>query len=311
MRGFGWTLSVVAIVACSDGASGPERPLLPGAVKLLAPSADALPGGFGFETLPQESGCRTRYEFAGEAQPLDCTTELLGGDPFHWLRRCPDHALLPLETEVAVDAVGRPLTTRVVWDSANAQLTQYSYDGAGRLTGYVIAPTRSETTGLTAVVQGYTAGGQPTRIVLSGSVYQPSAGPYIPGSDQRQNDITYDEHERIVARRMHFTGAGAQVEPFWDEVVVYDDAAGRIDREVDISDHYSDGTTSAGANIGYQLFDEQNHVVAYHWQTPGDPAFDFTYSYDDAGLLLTTTFDNHMAGVAHAQYVAHEIRDCR
>lgn len=295
---------VCLIAGCGDEsevAHPPDGPPLPGMTdteKLTNPRS---------RSLDTAVSCLTRYDFDDPDPDAECRTELVDGDPLHWITTCPEHKALSLETEKQVSEGGEPLLER--WQGIGASMiTRYTYDDQGRLT---LVESDNDSDGevdRTKTITEHDEDGRPLAATIVGPVVY-SAGDDFPAVEQQQT-TGYDEDGRLVSDEIVLVVDGLVLH---SASITYDEQTRRREWALtwDISPAFPDYPSPILVE-GYELFDEENRPVTYNWLPDGSEiGWTYQYRYDEEGRLLTTIADiADDSDEDRLRYIAREVYDC-
>ncbi|HEY6179711.1 MAG TPA: hypothetical protein VIX73_34890 [Kofleriaceae bacterium] len=294
-------LASLALGACaSDPATPPPRPM---------PSARAQDLVDG-DVPSTAAACLTRYTFRWLDLQIDCPTELVGGDPDHWVTSCaiPDgfasldlHGLGNLLLRHEATAEAGQLLHELIDYPTGLHLgfipwhdVSYVYDSQHRLSEMIsIDPTGTLQSDL--VIGPRDAAGNPLSMMVSVPPYvYPPTGETFPATAHITHVYGYDAGGRLITDQGRF-GDGVK---FWDETVSYDDAALRRDYVIIIDDsaEFHDGG-GPGYNTRHEFLDDAGRLLEGAYTTPGDPTpFVVDNRYDGQSRLssqIRMSVDGH------------------
>jgi hypothetical protein len=249
------------------------------------------------DTGPSAVPCQVRYDYVEVTGPratpwqlvFDCSVVQIDG-AMHWKIVCPKHDEVPLEDELQFDADGK-LAVETLTYSANS--------GGGPHSFY-----RDPFAHAPCTVLATNASGAPTQArCLDPDTTGPDGRVIELGDDTFT--FAYDAFGRLVDQEQSETASGRVLV---GTHVTYDDAARRRDFDVVVLP----GDPREGQNSRSELLDEEMRLVEQSGLVAGGDTYDNTYSYDDAGRVVTITSSDQHVGYwfPNVSYQQHRIYDC-
>lgn len=288
-------------VGLGAGCAGDDGP---GTSAVRLPSVDPGAVSGSGATYEPDTGqgmvpCQVRYDYVEVDGPppspprhriFDCSIVVIDG-PAHWKIVCPEHDSIPLEDELAFDAGGKlAVETRTFPESS----------GGGPHTFYSDPFVHPPCTVLET-----NAGGAPTQArCLYPDATSPDGRVIELGDDTFS--FAYDSFGRLVEQEQSETASGRTLV---STHVTYDDAARRRDFEIVVLP----GDPRQGDNTRSEVLDENMRLVERSGMIAGGDTYDYTYSFDDAGRLVTMTgTEQHVRyWFPNVSYQQHRIYDCQ
>lgn len=296
--------SFVAVwVGLAAGCAGDGVPAT-STVRLPSVDPGALSGS-GASYLPDNGQpavpCQVRYDYVEVAAPptsqsppqpkiFDCSVVIIDGAA-HWKIVCPEHDSIPLEDELEFDADGKLAVETRTYPATSGGGPHYLYPDP-----FVHPPC--------SVLQTNESGA-PTQARCMFPDTTASDGRIIELGDDTFT-FAYDGFGRLVDQEQTETASGRTLV---GTHVTYDDAARRRDFEVVVLP----GDPRQGDNTRSELLDADMRLVEKSGAIAGGDTYDYTYSYDDAGRLVTMTGSEQHVGYwfPDVNYQQHRIFDCQ
>lgn len=245
--------------------------------------------------------CQVRYDYVEVAAPptqmsppqqhqiFDCSVVMLDGAA-HWKFVCPEHDSIPLEDELQFDGDGNLVVETRTYPASSGGGPHSLYPNPFAHPPCTVLQTN--------------AGGAPTQArCLYPDTTLPDGRVIELGDDMFS--FAYDSFGRLVDEEQSETASGRTLV---STHVTYDDASRRRDFDVVVLP----GDPRRGDNSRTELLDEDMRLVELSGVVAGGDTYDFTYSYDEAGRLVTMTGSEEHVGhwFPDVSYQQHRIYDC-
>jgi hypothetical protein len=318
LRSWGFTMRTLLLLLVVSSACTTAGEPAPPARRM--PSASATIGGGAPERAPS---CQIRYDYPGKDLHLTCQTELVNGDPHHYVTTCPDVAIPNghffattlsyagprTRDEVILNAAGNltreSWTTNARWYTAgdtltNGITTDYTYDAQGRFAGSMAVDASGAVLSESIVEQRDGDG----RVIAMSSTLQPIRirGVTYEGTAHQRLELRYGADDGRLAEIIYSFQPSGSVS--YDRTIVYDDAALRRDYFTTVDIHAEvPSAGGAGHSVSYDVVDENGNVLEFMNQaSEEDPASFLDMRYDADGRLVTA-ISTYLGDTATASYI--------
>lgn len=278
---------LLAAAGCGEDSASPvateQLPSVdPGSVTL----GSGYSGDLGQAAMP----CLVRFDFAPPYSDVDCNIVEVNGAA-DWKMSCPDHPYLPLEDEFRFDDQGRLIVEVITEPASNG-------GGVFTMTSFSQNPFATPPC---MVLESNATGAPTVARCLRPDVTLPD-GTVLLGDTT--STFVYDAFGRLTDDNFSETATGKVI---MTSHITYDDAARRRDFEVVVDP----GQPLEGLNSSVELLDENMRLSVRSVKRTGGDDLEYTYSYDEAGRLLTQSVDLKYGNGPHVSYLQHRIYDCQ
>jgi hypothetical protein len=282
-------LGALVAGACSDAVQPPSHPPMPTARHDRMADLGVLPA----------PACMTRYDYTEVGVRFDCPTELVDGDPHHYVTTCPAPVVPnpnvpyywppPDRVEVWLDDAGRLQRQIEIRAVAPNGMRPYEdvtqvYD-AGRLQERTVVDEDGDEL-WHGVVTARDGGGRPLTRVFTLVPFS-HLGKVYPETARIDETNVYDALGRLVGHQMRYSSGHM----FWDRTITYRDDVLRLDYMTIIDASYIDGYDKGlGYNPQYKLLDADGRVIEWgcedECRANDDPPWFTNYVYDEQGRIV-------------------------